>query len=114
VTIAAGTVVVVSAFEEADRLPATLAALRAAFPEGRLLVADDASADGTAAAGRAGGAEVVTAPRHLGKGGATTLAVARVLALAEAPPRSPGSAPSRPPRSGPRCRSRRASAWRSG
>jgi glycosyltransferase involved in cell wall biosynthesis len=85
VTIAAGTVVVVSAYEEAARLPATLAALREAFPGARVLVADDASADGTAAAGRAGGAEVVTVPRHLGKGGAATVAVSRVLALAEGP-----------------------------
>jgi glycosyltransferase involved in cell wall biosynthesis len=72
-------IVIVSAYNEADRLPATVAALRAAFPEGRIVVADDASRDGTADAGRAAGVEVVTAPRNIGKGGATTLAAETVL-----------------------------------
>ena len=72
-------VVIVSAFNEADRIAETVAALRSAFPEGRIVVADDASTDGTAQAARAAGAEVVTAPRNLGKGGATTLAAERVL-----------------------------------
>jgi glycosyltransferase involved in cell wall biosynthesis len=67
--------VVVSAWNEADRIGETLAALRDAFPGARLVVADDHSDDGTPEAARAGGAEVVTAPRRLGKGGATTLAV---------------------------------------
>jgi glycosyltransferase involved in cell wall biosynthesis len=71
--------VIVSAFEEADRLPGTLAALRDAFPGARIVVADDASTDGTAAVAVAEGAEVVTAPRNMGKGGATTLAAERVL-----------------------------------
>jgi glycosyltransferase involved in cell wall biosynthesis len=71
--------VVVSAFNEADRLGNTLAALREAFPEARLIVADDHSTDTTAEIARAAGAEVVTAPRRLGKGGATTLAVERLL-----------------------------------
>jgi glycosyltransferase involved in cell wall biosynthesis len=77
--------VIVTARNEADRLPATLAALAAAFPQVRVLVADDASSDDTAAVAAAGGAEVVTAPRPLGKGGAATLAAQRLLALAEAP-----------------------------
>jgi glycosyltransferase involved in cell wall biosynthesis len=72
--------VVVSAWNEADRIGATLAALRDAFPGARLFVADDHSDDGTADAARAGGAEVVTAPKRLGKGGATTLAVRDALA----------------------------------
>jgi glycosyltransferase involved in cell wall biosynthesis len=67
--------VVVSAYNEADRLGDTLAALRAAFPGARLLVADDHSSDGTPEIARDAGAEVVRAPRHLGKGGANTLAV---------------------------------------
>ena len=71
--------VVVSAYNEADRLPATLAALREAFPAARLVVADDHSTDATADVARASGAEVVTAPRHLGKGGTNTLAVEEVL-----------------------------------
>src|SRR3954451_9462553 len=67
--------VVVSAWNEADRIGATLAALRHAFPRARLVVGRDHSADGTADAARAGAAEVVTAPTRMGKGGATTLAV---------------------------------------
>ena len=72
-------VVIVSAYNEADRIADTVAALRSAFPDARILVADDASTDGTAAAAQAAGAEVVTAPRNIGKGGATTLAAERVL-----------------------------------
>ncbi|HVL95035.1 MAG TPA: glycosyltransferase [Solirubrobacteraceae bacterium] len=72
-------IVIVSAYDEADRLPATIAALREAFPGARLVVADDASTDATAAVALAAGAEVVTAPRNLGKGGATTRAAERVL-----------------------------------
>jgi glycosyltransferase involved in cell wall biosynthesis len=72
--------VVVSAYNEADRLGQTLAALREAFPHARLIVADDHSTDATQDVGRAAGAEVVRAPRHLGKGGANTLAVERVQA----------------------------------
>jgi glycosyltransferase involved in cell wall biosynthesis len=78
-------VVIVTARNEADRLPATLAALAHAFPDARVLVADDGSEDETAAVATAGGAEVVRAPRPLGKGGAATLAAQRLLALAEAP-----------------------------
>jgi glycosyltransferase involved in cell wall biosynthesis len=71
--------VVVSAYNEADRLPDTLAAIREAFPGARLVVADDHSIDATADVARAAGAEVVTAPRHLGKGGTNTLAVREVV-----------------------------------
>jgi glycosyltransferase involved in cell wall biosynthesis len=71
--------VVVSAFNEADRLADTLAALREAFPHARLTVADDHSTDASARVAREAGAEVVTAPRRLGKGGATTLAVNPLL-----------------------------------
>jgi glycosyltransferase involved in cell wall biosynthesis len=67
--------VVVSAYNEADRLGETLVALRAAFPGARLIVADDHSRDATPEVARAAGVEVVRAPRHLGKGGANTLAV---------------------------------------
>lgn len=71
--------VVVSAWNEADRLGDTLAALREAFPGARILVADDHSTDATAAVARAAGAEVITAPKRLGKGGATTMAAERLL-----------------------------------
>jgi glycosyltransferase involved in cell wall biosynthesis len=69
---------VVSAWNEADRIGATVAALRETFPAARIVVADDHSDDGTADTARAAGAEVVTAPRRLGKGGANNLALARV------------------------------------
>jgi glycosyltransferase involved in cell wall biosynthesis len=78
-------VVVVSAYNEADRLGETLAAIREAFPGARLLVADDHSRDPTPEAAQAGGAELVRAPRHLGKGGANTLAVRRLLEGGSAP-----------------------------
>jgi glycosyltransferase involved in cell wall biosynthesis len=70
--------VVVTAYDEAERLPDTLRALAEGFPGARVIVADDASTDGTAEVGRSGGAEVVTAPRRLGKGGVATLAVERL------------------------------------
>jgi glycosyltransferase involved in cell wall biosynthesis len=77
-------VVIVTAYNEADRLPATLAALEATFPGVRVLVADDASDDATAAVAAANGAEVVRAPRRQGKGGTATLAAQRLLPLATA------------------------------
>jgi len=79
------TIVIVSAHDEADRIGATLAALGDAFPGARVLVADDASADATAHVALQAGAEVVRAPRNVGKGGATTLAAQRVLARAHEP-----------------------------
>ena len=76
---------IVTAYNEADRIGATLAALRDAFPGARVLVADDASTDATAHVALQAGAEVVRAPRNVGKGGATTLAAERVLARAHEP-----------------------------
>src|SRR5690349_8244697 len=73
-------IVIVSARDEADRLPATLAALGDAFPGARIVVADDGSADATPEVARTAGAEVVSQPRSIGKGGATTAAAERVLA----------------------------------
>lgn len=77
------TAVIVTAFNEADRLPATLGALAAAFPGARILVADDGSTDGSAEVAAAHGAEVVRSERNVGKGGAATLAAQRLLPLAE-------------------------------
>ena len=71
--------VIVTAHNEADRLPETLTALREAFPAARLIVADDASTDATGHAALQAGAELVRAPRRLGKGGAATLAARRLL-----------------------------------
>jgi glycosyltransferase involved in cell wall biosynthesis len=78
--------VVVSAWNEADRIGDTLAALRDAFPHARLVVADDHSDDATPEVAREAGAEVIRAPRRLGKGGANTLAVDRLLEDGAAPP----------------------------
>ena len=71
--------VIVSAFDEEDRLAETLSALRDAFPTACVLVADDHSRDATPRLAEEGGAELVRAPRRLGKGGATTLAAERLL-----------------------------------
>ena len=79
------TVVIVTAYNEADRLPATLAAVREAFPDARVLVADDASRDASVHVALQAGVEVVRAPRTIGKGGVATLAAERVMALAHEP-----------------------------
>jgi glycosyltransferase involved in cell wall biosynthesis len=79
------TVILVAAHNEADRLPATLAALGRAFPGARVVVADDGSTDATAALARAAGAEVVSTGRDIGKGGAMTAAARTVLDRAIAP-----------------------------
>jgi glycosyltransferase involved in cell wall biosynthesis len=78
-------VVIATAYNEADRLPATLAALDAAFPGARVLVADDGSIDGTQDVVLQHGAELVRSPRRIGKGGVATLAAQRVLSLALTP-----------------------------
>jgi glycosyltransferase involved in cell wall biosynthesis len=78
-------IVIVSAHNEADRLAETVRALAAAFAGARIVVADDASTDASAAVAIEAGAEVVTSPRNVGKGGATTLAAQRVLDLADGP-----------------------------
>jgi glycosyltransferase involved in cell wall biosynthesis len=72
-------IAIIAAHNEADRVGATVAAVGRAFPGVRVLLADDASTDATAEAGRAAGAEVVSAPRNLGKGGNATLAARRLL-----------------------------------
>ncbi len=81
--MAPDTAVIVTAFNEADRLPATLEALAAAFPGARILVADDGSTDGSADVAAAHGAEVVRSARNVGKGGVATLAAQRLLPLAD-------------------------------
>jgi glycosyltransferase involved in cell wall biosynthesis len=81
-------VVIVTAYNEGDRLTATVAALRDAFPGARILVADDHSTDDTPEVVRAAGVELVRAPKNIGKGGVATLAARRVLSavLVEDPP----------------------------
>jgi glycosyltransferase involved in cell wall biosynthesis len=71
--------VLVTARDEADSIGETLAALSTVFPGARIVVADDASRDGTAEVARAAGAEVVSSTRGRGKGGAATLGAERLL-----------------------------------
>ena len=61
--------IIIAARNEADRIGATVRALRGAFPAARIWVADDASEDGTAEAAMAAGAEVVSRGKPHGKGG---------------------------------------------
>ena len=72
--------VIVTAWNEADRLGETLRALRSAFPGERILVADDASTDSTPDIARDQRTELVRAPARLGKGGVANLAVDRLRA----------------------------------
>ena len=76
--------VVVAAHDEAERIGATLAALRDAFGAASLWVADDGSRDETAAIARAAGATVLGGSRRLGKGGAMTRALAQALVARQA------------------------------
>ena len=73
--------IVVTARDEADRLPDTLAALAGAFPGAAVVVADDGSRDGTWHVALQSGADLVRSPRRIGKGGAATMGVERLLAL---------------------------------
>jgi glycosyltransferase involved in cell wall biosynthesis len=70
---------IVTAYNEAERIGATLAALAAAFPRARVFVADDGSSDATAQIADAAGAHVVRSERVIGKGGAATLAAEAAL-----------------------------------
>jgi glycosyltransferase involved in cell wall biosynthesis len=71
--------IVVAAYNEVDRVAATLDALAQAFPGASLWVADDGSADATAEIARAAGASVVRSERVIGKGAAVTAAVSEAL-----------------------------------
>lgn len=78
-------VVIVTAYNEADRLGETLTSLHDAFPGARIVVADDGSKDATSHVALQHGAELVRAPRTIGKGGAATLAAQRVMSAALEP-----------------------------
>jgi glycosyltransferase involved in cell wall biosynthesis len=71
--------VAVAARDEADRLPDTLAALAEAFPGAAVVVADDGSSDGTWHAALQAGASLVRSAKGVGKGGAASMAVERLL-----------------------------------
>jgi glycosyltransferase involved in cell wall biosynthesis len=83
--MASDTIIIVTAHEEADRLPDTLTALAAGFPGAEVIVADDGSTDGTAQVAADAGARVVRSERSIGKGGAATLAARTVLSRALEP-----------------------------
>jgi glycosyltransferase involved in cell wall biosynthesis len=82
--------VIVAAYNEADRIGATLDALAHAFPGAPLWVADDGSTDNTPEIARAAGARVVRSERMIGKGAAVTRAA--LEALNAAPPSVEGGA----------------------
>lgn len=81
-------IVIVTAYNEGDRLPATVTALHEAFPGARILVADDHSTDATPQVLAGLDVEHVRAAHNVGKGGVATLAARRVLSavLVEDPP----------------------------
>jgi glycosyltransferase involved in cell wall biosynthesis len=78
-------VVVVAAHDEADRIADTLEAVVQAFPGAEVVVADDASGDGTAAVALSSGAQVISRGRPHGKGANVTAAVHAVIDRAEEP-----------------------------
>jgi glycosyltransferase involved in cell wall biosynthesis len=77
--------VIVAARNEADRIGATVAALREAFPEASIWVADDASTDGTAELALAAGAQVVSRGKPHGKGANVTAAAEAMLSAEPEP-----------------------------
>jgi glycosyltransferase involved in cell wall biosynthesis len=76
-------VVIVAAHNEADRIGATLEALAGAFPGAQVVVADDASSDGTAELALSHGAQVVSRGKPHGKGANVTAAIESVLDRAD-------------------------------
>ena len=72
-------VVIAAARNEADRVGDTFDALAAAMPGARLILADDASEDGTPEVGMAHGATVISRSRSRGKGGNVTAAAEAAL-----------------------------------
>jgi glycosyltransferase involved in cell wall biosynthesis len=71
--------VIITAYNEAARIEATLEALATAFPSAAVWVADDGSTDATALLARQAGARVVRSERMVGKGAAATLAAREAL-----------------------------------
>jgi glycosyltransferase involved in cell wall biosynthesis len=76
--------VILTAYNEASEIEATLDALAAAFPGAPVWVADDGSTDATALLARRAGARVVRSERMIGKGGAATTAAREAFRLARA------------------------------
>src|SRR4051794_17129649 len=63
-------IAIVPAFNEADSITAVIAEILASDPQLEIVVIDDGSTDGTAAAARKTGAHVISLPFNLGIGGA--------------------------------------------
>jgi glycosyltransferase involved in cell wall biosynthesis len=80
----ADTFVIVTAYNEADRIGATLDALALAFPGAAVWLADDGSGDATPEIARRAGALVVRSERVIGKGAAATPAARDALRSARA------------------------------
>jgi glycosyltransferase involved in cell wall biosynthesis len=81
----ADTLIIVAAYDEAERIGETLAALAEAFPGAPVWVADDGSSDGTAEIARAAGVRVVRSERVIGKGGAMSDAAREALRASRSP-----------------------------
>ena len=64
------TLIIVPAYNEAGRVGAVVADVRASVPDADLLVVDDGSSDDTAAEARSAGASVLSLPVNLGYGAA--------------------------------------------
>jgi glycosyltransferase involved in cell wall biosynthesis len=77
--------VIVAAHNEAERIEATVRALRQTFPEAAIWVADDASGDATAELAMTAGAQVVSRGRPHGKGANVTAAAQAALSAEPAP-----------------------------
>jgi len=80
-----GVVAIVAARNEAERIAATVSALRGALPGAAVYVADDASGDGTAEAALVAGAQVVSRGRPHGKGANVTAATEAALGAEPTP-----------------------------
>ena len=74
--------VIVAAHNEADRIADTVSALHEAFPGCVVVVADDGSTDATSRVAEDAGATVVRSEKNVGKGGAASLAAARLAGSA--------------------------------
>jgi glycosyltransferase involved in cell wall biosynthesis len=80
-----GLAIVVAAHEEADRIGATVRALRGAFPGAAVWVGDDASRDATSEQAMLAGAQVMRRGRSRGKGGNVGAACEAALSAEPAP-----------------------------
>jgi len=72
--------VIIPALQAAATIAVVVARTRAVLPRARVIVVDDGSSDGTAAAGQDAGATVLVHPRNWGKGTALATGIAHALA----------------------------------